>query len=318
MCSAESGNPYAWGCPVPEFQRPWLLLAPIVVAACWLLLRVGATRIARMSSLEGAPASRTVGAVAAHGAALCRWGTLAVLAAVAAGPFVHRQQPVAEGEGIAVVVALDVSESMREGRMGEADRLESALDELERFIVGRDADLIGLVTFAGRAESRVPPVTDRAVLLGTIDAIRGEEPGDGTALGSAVGVAANRLRAVEARSRVVIAITDGENNAGPLDPVTAAGAAAALGIRTYTIGVGDDAVAVLDEVAEAGGGRHFGVHDRAGLDAAYREIEELERSPIAESSRTIPEPRHASLLWVAVLLLAAEGSIRGSRFGTLT
>jgi len=303
---------------VPEFQRPWLLLAPLVLGACWLLLRIGTARMARMSSLEGAPRSGLVGSGVANAAILCRWATLAVLAAVAAGPFVYRDVPVSGGEGIAVVVALDVSESMREGRFGTADRLESALDELERFVVDRDSDLIGLVTFAGRAESRVPPVTDRGILLSTFDAIRSEAPGDGTALGSAVGVAANRLRAVEARSKVVIAITDGENNAGPLDPVTAAGAAAALGIRTYTIGVGDEAAAVLSEVAEAGGGRHYGVLDRAGLDAAYQEIDDLERAPVSESSRPTPEPKHASMLWLAALLLAAEGGIRGGRFGALT
>lgn len=300
-----------------ELHRPWILALLPLLAVLALVVRIGAPRGLALGDAEAAeatPLGRRLGRWWGTGA---RFTTLTLLALVAAGPHSIESETGAASEGIAIVVALDVSESMRNQRLGSASRLTVALDELERFIADREGDVIGLVTFAGRARAMVPPVLDRAPLLAALERVRHEAAEDGTALGSAIGVAANRLRSIEARSRIIVAITDGESNAGALDPVTAAGAAGTLGLIVYTIGVGGQASRTLPLVAEAGHGRHFPVTDRAGLDAAYREIDALETSPFEQPPEPIEVPRHAGLLWFAALMLVTEGGVRASRHGRL-
>lgn len=295
-----------------ELERPWMLAGVVLgVGLWWWALRRPAGVCLALP--QGVPPVQPLAPHLREGSRLL---ALCALAFAAAGPHAAGPTAVRSTEGVAIVVALDISESMRTEPLGPDARLDVALQELERFLAGRAGDLVGLVTFAGEASTRVPPTLDRAPLRTALAAVPREEPGDGTALGSALGLAANRLRSLDAPSKVILAITDGESNAGSLDPWTAAGAAAAVGARVYAMGVGSAGEATLRGVAEAGGGRYFGVDDREGLDRAYRDIDALEPSSFLEPvGPPAEEPRHAGFLWLALAVLTLEGALRASPRG---
>ena len=304
---------------MPEFAHPWLLLMPPVIGAA--LLWLGFRRPGAGARLNAPPAriaaSREV-RMASHVPMGLRTAALLALAIVAGGPFITRILPGDPAEGVAIVVALDVSESMTQAGPGMERKLDAALEELERFVASRRGDLVGLVTFAGEAIARVPPILDRAPLLAAARTVEGDALEDGTALGTAIAVSANRLRGVEAHSRVLVLLTDGESNAGELDPISAARAAAAVGVRVYTVGMGTKGEPVLRRIARSGGGLHFAAVDREGLDRAYREIDALEPSTFASGGgRTERLPRYAGFLWLAAVLVAAESGLRASRFGKI-
>ena len=140
--------------------------------------------------------------------------------------------------GVDIVLALDASGSMKAEDFQPRNRLEVAKEAAARFVQGRPNDRIGLVTFAGQAVTRAPLTLDQESLVQSIQRVEIGELAEGTAIGTALATAVHRLRASDARSRVVILLTDGVNNAGEVDPLTAAEAARALGARVYTIGVG--------------------------------------------------------------------------------
>ncbi len=183
------------------------------------------------------------------------------------------------------------------------NRLEVAKEQVKRFIAGRRSDRVGLIAFAGEALTQVPLTVDYPVLLAAVDNLQAGQLEDGTAIGTAIATAANRLRSAPGRSRVMILLTDGENNRGAIDPQTAAKAAAAFGIRIYTIGVGTQGMApvpvgrglfglryenrpvrideaLLTEIARMSGGRYFRAVDAAALERIYEQIDRLERAPV--------------------------------------
>ena len=251
----------------------------------------------------------------ARAPSVLRGGAVCLLAWVAASPLRTVPVPARDGEGVAMVVALDVSESMEERGLGGHRKLDAAVSALERFVVRRDGDAIGLVTFAGEALVLVPPTTSREPLVHALSSLRAGELGDGTAVGTAVGLAANRLRGVEARSKVILLLTDGRSNAGSLDPVTAARAAAGVGQKVYVMEVEDPGKGrtALAAVAEAGGGRHFALSDASGLEDAIREIDAMEPSRLPGAPLTARVPASAGLLWWAGAFLLLERVLRGSR-----
>jgi Ca-activated chloride channel homolog len=201
------------------------------------------------------------------------------------------------------VIAIDVSSSMLAEDFAPSNRLEVAKRQAIGFIRGRVSDRMGLVAFAGEALTQVPvtldyPVLERAVLdlrIGTLE--------DGTAIGSGLATAVNRLKRVPSRSKVVLLLTDGENNRGAIDPRTAAQAAAALGVKVYTIGVGTEGEAriptgrglsgfryemlpvridevLLTDIATLTGGRYFRAKDSDALSRIFGQIDQLERSQV--------------------------------------
>jgi len=207
-------------------------------------------------------------------------------------------------EGIAVVLAVDVSSSMLAEDFAPSNRLDVAKERSVAFVRGREYDRIGLVSFAGEALTKVPLTTDYAVLEQAILDLRIGELDDGTAIGTAIAIAANRLRRAQGASKVVVLLTDGENNRGRIDPRTAAAAAKEFGIRIYTIGVGTQGEArlptgrgpggqlryqmmpvrldepLLRDVAEGTGGRYFRATDGAALSRIFEQIDELEKAPV--------------------------------------
>ena len=232
-------------------------------------------------------------------------------------------------DGIDIMIALDISSSMLAEDFQPENRLAVAKDRIKEFILGRVGDRIGLIAFAGEALTQVPLAVDYPVLLQATDNIDAGMLEDGTAIGTAIATAANRLRDAPGRSRVLILLTDGENNRGAIDPRTAAQAAAAVGVRIYTIGVGTEGVApvpvgrgvfglryenrpvrideaLLQDVARTTGGRYFRARDAAALQHITEQIDQLERVPV----RVKRYVRYADLyrmpLGIALALLVLE------------
>lgn len=209
-------------------------------------------------------------------------------------------------DGISIVLALDLSSSMLAEDFQPDNRLEVAKSTAKEFVSSRNSDQVSLVAFAGEALTQVPLTLDYPVILAAIDNLQAGQLEDGTAIGTALMTATNRLRDATGRSRVVILLTDGENNRGAVDPRTAAQAAAALGVRVHTIGIGSEGVApvpvgrsvfglryenrpvridepLLEDVARVTGGRYQRARDAEALRRTYQQIDALERAPIREA-----------------------------------
>jgi Ca-activated chloride channel family protein len=211
------------------------------------------------------------------------------------------------------------------------NRIAVAKERLKAFVRGRRDDRIGLVAFAGEALTQVPLTVDYPVLMSAVDNLEAGagQLDDGTAIGTAIATAANRLRASEGQSRVMVLLTDGENNRGAIDPRTAAQAASVFGVRVYAVGVGSEGTApipvsrgvfglryenrpvridepLLEDIARMTGGRYFRARDAAALERVYEQIDQLERSPtrVARYRPYVDEYRWP--LGVALAALALE------------
>jgi Ca-activated chloride channel family protein len=233
-------------------------------------------------------------------------------------------------EGIDIMIALDLSSSMEAADFRPNNRLSVAKDVLTEFIAGRSNDRIGLVVFAGAAYTQAPLTLDYGVLKEVVRQLRTRILEDGTAIGDAVGTSLNRLRDSDAKSRVVVLITDGDNNAGRVSPLDAADAAKALGIPVYSILVGkggkvpfptgqdifgqtawrDVEIAInpelLKEMAARTGGEFFRATDRQTLkDGLQKILDSLERTKLIDGGAmaTYRERFHAFLLLSAFLLV---------------
>lgn len=227
-------------------------------------------------------------------------------------------------EGIDIVLAMDVSGSMELEDIAP-NRLEAAKEVAHRFIDGRIQDRIGLVVFAGDAYSLAPLTTDYQLLHESIESIGFKMvPNDGTAIGSALAVAINRMRDSQAKSKVVILISDGENTAGSLDPAMAAQLAFAYNIKLYTIGIGKDGQVAYDadesgnplyvetimdestlrELAQIGTGNYFRADSKDALQEIFQRINKLEKTEVTEKRfRDTRDYYQVYLKWAMLLLL---------------
>ena len=251
--------------------------------------------------------------------------SLALLLVAAARPQRPSEHLTQTGRGIDIVLAIDVSGSMEIEDL-KPTRLEAAKRLAGRFVGGRAGDRLGLVAFAGQAYSLVPLTTDYDLLLSSLRSLRpGLIADEGTAIGTALGVAINRLRDSRAKSRVCVLLSDGESNAGSLDPLLAAQLAHAYGIRLYTIGLGEDGFVPygrdsltgkpryvqtrLDEttmrqLAQAANGRFFRATDNAALKQVFGEINRLEKSDIrTQRYRSVQDFYRPYLGWGLALWL---------------
>jgi Ca-activated chloride channel family protein len=205
------------------------------------------------------------------------------------------------------MMALDVSSSMQAEDFKPHNRLYVAKEEINKFIDRRVNDRIGLVVFARYAYTQCPLTVDYSVLHNFVDMVNFGVIEDGTAIGMAIATAVNRLRDSEAKSKILILLTDGDNNAGEIDPVTGANLAAAMDIKIYTIGAGkpgnamypyQDPIfgkryvyqptnideATLKKIAERTGGRYFRARSGEELEQIYEEIDQLEKTEIQVAS----------------------------------
>jgi Ca-activated chloride channel homolog len=232
-------------------------------------------------------------------------------------------------EGINIIIAFDISSSMLAQDFQPQNRLEVAREKVKQFVSLRKSDRIGVVAFSGEALTQVPLTTDYPVVTQAINSLQPGQLEDGTAIGTAIATSANRLRDAPGASRVMVLLTDGVNNRGSIDPRTAARAAAALGIRIYTIGVGTEGMApvpvgrglfglryemrpveiddrLLGEVARLTGGRYFRARDAAALDRITREIDRLERVPVQTRTYVRFSELYRWPLLLALLALTGE------------
>ncbi len=292
-----------------NFGRPWVLLFLLCIPL-WPLWRrrqrqrLPAIPFSRAAALAAGP--RT-GKPVARVAPWLRACVVALLVVAIAQPRSGARALNVDREGIDIALVVDISSSMLSEDFQPLNRIEVAKDKVKRFVLGRKNDRVGLVSFSGEALTQVPLTTDYPVVLAAIDNLQPGQLEDGTAIGTAIITAANRLRNAPGRSRVMVLLTDGENNRGATDPRTAAQAAAAFGIRIYAIGVGTEGMApvpvgrglfglryenrpvridesLLTEIANASGGRYFRARDAAALQSIYDQIDRLERSAVSSKS----------------------------------
>ena len=292
------------------FAHPWffllLLLLPVLA---WLKGRAGQQSAFLYSSIQiirnvGQPRKSTAGRILMA----LRWVALALFMIAMTRPQLTQSETKVHASGIDIVVALDLSGSMASEDEGfilngkQADRVSVAKDVLKRFISKRPNDRIGLVAFAGKAYIAAPLTLDHDFLLQNLERLNLGSIEDGTAIGSALSASANRLRELKSKSKIIVLMTDGQNNAGKVPPMTAAEAAQALGIKVYTIGIGthgfgrmpqfdqfgrrvgsapvkvDIDEETLKAIAQKTGGKYYRGDSSDTLRKVYDEIDRFEKS----------------------------------------
>ena len=255
------------------------------------------------SSVDAIPARRTWRTIGAAALPWLRFFALCLLIVALARPRTGENEVEVTSEGIDIVLAIDISSSMKAEDFQPKNRLHVAKEEAKKFVAGRKTDRIGLVVFASNSFTQCPLTTDYAVIDRLIDEIDFGDIQDGTAIGMAIANGVNRLKDVEAKSRVLIVLTDGRNNAGTIDPLTAAELAHSLGVRVYTIGVGDRDEApfpvedpvfgkhyvsmpaqvdeeTLTQIADITDGKYFRATDAESLAGIYSRIDALEKTVV--------------------------------------
>ena len=317
------------------FKDPWILLfIPFALLLLYLIQRRRRPESIRFSSKQlvvRLPASWKIRL--RNLPVILRGIVLALFLAALAGPRSILKQTIHESEGIDIVLAIDASGSMAAedftigGR--RYNRLDVVKNVVREFIANRGGDKIGLITFAGLAYTVCPLTTDYAWVTTNLERVRLGMIKDGTAIGSAINSSLTRLKNSEAKSKVVILLTDGVNNAGEVDPLTAARAAQALGVKIYTIGAGAKGFApfpvqdifgrkvyqqvqididekLLQEIAQVTGGTYFRATDTESLRAIYSAIDELEKTRIKQTGYFEYEEWFDEVLAAALAILAIE------------
>ena len=327
-----------------EFANPkllWLLLL-VPLAIIWYILRHkkqdAAVTFSDMKGMVKLP--RTWKGFMRHLLFALKMAALALLIVAIARPQSSSTNSTSNIEGIDIVMAMDVSGSML-ARDLKPDRLTAAKNVASDFVKDRPGDRMGLVIFSGETFTQVPLTTDHGVMLNMLAEMKNGLIDDGTAIGDGLATAISRLKDSDAVSKVVILLTDGMNNAGSVDPYTAAEIAKLYGIRVYTIGVGTYGTApypvqdffgrtvmqqikveidekLLTTIATMTGGKYFRANNNKKLDEIYQEIDKLERSKIEVTEfRRLHEEFYPLVAW-AIALLLLEFLLRKTIFRTLT
>ncbi len=315
-----------------SLAHPWMLLLLLVIPAAWYVRHLLRERLEGGLGFATPPgAGRFVSprTIAYRALPLVRAIVLALLILSLAAPRLGRTKVTSYSEGIDIVLALDISGSMKALDFQPGNRLDAAKDVAREFISGRTGDRIGLVVFASNSYTQCPLTTDYQVLTSLLDEIQIGDIKDGTAVGMAIGNALNRVKEIPGESRVVILLTDGMNNTGVLDPLTAAGLARDMGVRIYTIGAGTKGKApypvehpffgrqtqyvevdldeeTLQKIADLTGGLYFRAQDRESLARIYERIDTLERTRVETEEYVEYRDLGAVLLWPALGLVILE------------
>ncbi len=318
------------------FEYPkllYLLAVPLLLAGHYLYLELKDRRPhLRVPSLI--PWKKGKGGALAwirHIPFILRTAALCLIILALARPRSSSKMEKVDSEGIDIVLAMDVSSSML-ARDFSPDRLGAAKDLAIKFIAQRPSDRIGIVVFAGESYTQCPLTTDRAALINLMKEIQTGLIDDGTAIGNGLATAVGRLKDSDAKSRVVILLTDGDNNAGEITPETASEIAKTYGIRTYTIGVGANGTApypvvtpwgvemrdlpvVIDEdglkkIAATTGGRYFRATDNTSLSEIYSEINRMEKNRVTIDSFPVYQELFKGFAVAALILLLLEVLLR--------
>ena len=258
---------------------------------------------------------------------------LASLIVALARPQHRLQEEKINAEAIDIVIAADVSGSML-ARDFQPDRLGAAKNVAKEFIANRESDRIGLVVFSGESFTQCPITTDHDVLVNQLRSIKSGMIADGTAIGNGLATAINRLKESEAKSKVIILMTDGVNNAGFIEPLTAAETAKEFGIKVYTIGVGTMGTApmpvqsvfgiqlrqskveidepLLRRIAKETNGKYFRATDNQSLMNIYNEIDELEKTEIEVTTINRYSEEFHRFAWAGLILLLLNFLLRNT------
>lgn len=315
----------------PGFLYLLLLLIPLTV---WYVLkhnqqkpsiRVSETdRLRRLGNVSWRVKFR-------HSIFVVRTVVLALIIVVLARPQSSNKLRNVTSEGIDIMLALDISSSMLSLDF-KPNRLEAAKDVAADFINGRPSDRIGLVVFSSESFTQCPLTTDHLKLINLFKDIKSGMIEDGTAIGLGLGTAVGRLKDSDSKSKVIILLTDGENNSGSIAPLTAAEIAKTFGVRVYTIGVGTIGMApmpiptpfgvqyqqmevkidegLLKEIADMTGGKYFRATDNKKLKEIYQEIDKLEKSKIEINEYSKRQDQYFWFAIAAAIFLALELVLR--------
>lgn len=309
-----------------------LLLLPLMVVYYVYRTRQGGATM-QMSTIAGVrDAGRTLKYYMRHVPFALRLIAVGLMIVALARPQNSEYGSTTTTEGIDIVLAMDVSTSMW-ARDFQPDRITAAKEIASKFIVDRTNDRIGIVVFAGESFTQCPLTTDKRTLLNLMSGVHVNMVEDGTAIGSGLATAVNRLKESTAKSKVVILLTDGENNAGQISPLTAADIAATFGIKVYTIGVGSEGMALapaynewmevvmtyvkvniddkmLTEIAQKTGGEYFRAVDNQTLGEVYDKIDQLEKTKVETNDYTRYNELFMNYALAAIVLLVIEFLMR--------
>lgn len=327
-----------------RFEDPQFLLLLVLIPLVWM---TGTRRYRAAFRFPFArrikEQSRTSQAVLAYMPQLLRTLLVTLLVLAAARPQLTQGEVQRSSEGLDIVLAIDTSGSMRaldfeiDGKRD--DRLAVVKSVITKFISSRPDDRIGMVVFGQEAFTQAPLTLDHNVLMKFLERVQIGMAGDGTAIGDAIATSTTRVKDIKAKSRVVILLTDGKNTAGTVDPMLAAEAAASLGVKIYTIGVGkkgkvpfpvegffgsrlvyresDLDEKLLQKVADATQAKFFRASDTQALIKVYDTIDKLEKTKIEVKEFTNYDEVYATFVWPAFVLLLLEVLFSLTRFWRL-
>lgn len=319
------------------FGQPWffalLLIVPVLVY--WYAYKADKQQGAITISDASAPGLSSWKSSLRHLPFILRLLAFTFIIAAMARPQTMYEEQNAEGEGVDIVLCIDVSGSMTAQDL-TPNRLEAAKKVAIDFVNRRITDRIGVVIFSGESFTQCPVTTDHQVLISAIGNIRNGLLEDGTAIGSGLGTSVDRLRESKTKSKIIILLTDGENNGGLIDPQTAKEIAKAFNVKVYTIGVGTDGYApqpvntpmgvvmqqgkvsidekLLKEIASETGGKYFRAKDNEGLAGIYSEIDQLEKSKVEISTRTRYTEKFLPFVIAALFFILLEQLLKFTVF----
>ncbi|MCL1873686.1 MAG: VWA domain-containing protein [Clostridiales bacterium] len=305
-----------------RFANWWfLLLIPIVIYLFWAVRKKKAIRFSSIKLLRQSGSKKNL--KTKIGKALILSGLILALIALARPQSTEEVDNI-QKQGIDIAMLLDVSGSMQSVDF-EPNRLEVARQTIDNFVKERVNDRLSLIIFAGTAFTRIPLTLDHNIVRDSLEKVTTESVNqDGTAIGMAISVGLNRLKKSKASSRIMILVTDGDNNAGAIDPLTATNLAREAGIRIYTVGVGSDTLIMpvqvfgqtqynrypggfdedlLKQIADITGGQYFRAMDPKALSQIFETINRLERSDFEDKNYREYNELAFPLIMLALALL---------------
>ena len=316
-----------------KFASPiyFLFLIPaLLVFILYLLKWIGKEAVLKFSSIQLVrKAGATRVALGRFFPAFVRLLVFVLLSAALARPQTGTGEEKTTKHVVDIMIALDISGSMATLDFHPDNRLIAAKQEARRFVEGRRHDRTGLVVFASQSITMCPLTVDRSAMLALLDRVQLGMVEDGTAIGLGLASAVSRLKGSEAKSKVVILLTDGINNSGEIDPLTAADLAKTFGVRVYTIGVGRNGTSllpiqdprfgsrllkvetVIDEktlitIAKKTGGAYFRAQDEKALREIFDQIDRMEKTEVTVEQFTRYEEKYFWFLWPAFGLILFE------------
>lgn len=314
----------------PQF----LLLAIAAASAIWWFARRGGgnRRLLYPLSLRGFELPERSQLLRKYLPPAIRTVAFTLLAIALARPQTSTSQVQRNAEGIDIMIAMDVSKSMLIEDTDEGNRLEAARGTVKKFIQGRTDDRIGFLMFSGESITLAPPTLDYETVMRAVDMATTDQLKDGTAIGDAIANSVNRLKDGRAKSKVIILITDGDNNMGSVAPLTAGGIAEGYNIKVYAVALGRDGTVnlpmeqdtvfgrrkvmqrvtstinpeLLMKISDETGGKFFRAEDETSLRKVFREIDQMERTKVQKKERIRWSEHFQAFLIPALLFLLAD------------